>query len=230
MKIGIIGSGSIGGTLARRFRALGHDVCVANSRGPQSLSALSAETGAKPVTVKEAARSADVVIATIPEIAVARLPKDLFAGVGNDVVVVDTCNYYPRERDGRIADIEAGLTESEWVAKEIGRPVVKAFNTIWWKHLMESGKPMGAKGRIAIPVAGDGAGKSLVMDLVEALGFDALDAGPLNQSWRQQPGTPVYGADLDAEGARLALGKAGPERDPKFRATDKSPGSFEAPA
>ena len=145
-------------------------------------------------------------------------------------MVVDTCNYYPRERDGRIADIEAGLTESEWVAKEIGRPVVKAFNTIWWKHLLESGKPKGAKGRIAIPVAGDGAGKSVIMDLVEALGFDALDAGPLDQSWRQQPGTPVYGADLDAEGACRALGHASPERDPKFRATDKSPGSFEAPA
>jgi 8-hydroxy-5-deazaflavin:NADPH oxidoreductase len=230
MKVGIIGSGSIGGTLVRRLRGLGHDVLVANSRGPQSLSALAAETGAKPATVREAAQSSDVVIVTIPEIAVAKLPKDLFAGVSNDVVVVDTCNYYPRERDGRIADIEAGLTESEWVAKEIGRPVVKAFNTIWWKHLLESGKPKGAKGRIAIPVAGDGAGKSAIMDLVDALGFDAVDTGPLDQSWRQQPGTPVYGADLDSAATRRALNNARPERDPKFRATDKSPGSFEAPA
>lgn|SRR5215831_1841731 len=122
MKIGIIGAGNIGGTLTRRFAALGHEVSVANSRGPETLFALARETGAKAVTVKEAARSGDVVIVTIPEGRIPGLPKDLFAGVSDDVVVVDTGNYYPRERDGRIPEIEGGTPESRWVEKQLGRP------------------------------------------------------------------------------------------------------------
>jgi predicted dinucleotide-binding enzyme len=111
MKIGIIGTGQIGGTLARRFTQLGHEVYVANSRGPESLAGLAKETGAKPVTVREAARAGDVVVVTIPEAKIRDLPKDLFAGVPDEVVVIDTGNYYPRERDGRIAEIESGITE-----------------------------------------------------------------------------------------------------------------------
>src|SRR5436305_14473445 len=112
LRIGIIGAGNIGGNLARRFAALGHEVVVANSRGPETLAGLAAETGAKAVTVPEAARGRDVVIVTIPENAIPDLPADLFAGVPDDVVVVDTGNYYPRQRDGRIGGIEEGLTES----------------------------------------------------------------------------------------------------------------------
>jgi predicted dinucleotide-binding enzyme len=115
MKIGIIGAGNIGGTLTRRFTALRHEVLVANSRGPETLRELAKETGAKAVTAKEAARAGEVVIVTIPEGHISELPKDLFAGVPDNVVVVDTGNYYPRHRDGRIAEIEAGLTESRWV-------------------------------------------------------------------------------------------------------------------
>jgi 8-hydroxy-5-deazaflavin:NADPH oxidoreductase len=231
MKIGIIGAGSIGGTLTRRFRQLGHDVAVANSRGPASLAPLARETGARPVAVEDAAKGRDLVVITIPQVEVTKLPADLFKGASADLVVVDTCNYYPRERDGRIDAIEEGLTESEWVARQIGRPVTKAFNTIWFKHLLESGKPKGAPGRIALPVAGDNARhKEIVMQLVEELGFDAVDTGALKDSWRQQPDTPVYAKDLDAEGTRKGLKDAKPERPANFRATKDSPGTFEKPA
>jgi len=231
MKIGIIGAGQIGGTLTRRLRALGHDVFVANSRGPETLAGLAAETGAKAVTAKEAARAGEVVIVTIPQAKIRNLPKDLFAGVPGNVVVVDTGNYYPRQRDGRIAEIEDGMTESRWVAGQLGRPVVKAFNNIYAKHLMESGRPAGTPGRIALPVAGDdAAAKAVVLRLVDELGFDGVDAGGLDESWRQQPGTPVYTADMDAEGVRRALAGASKERTAEWRATPKSPGDFANPA
>lgn len=230
MKIGIIGTGHIGGTLTRRFRQLGHEVVIAISRGPQSLQELAKETGARPVTVKEAVQGRELVVITIPEAHIKDLPKDLFAGVGDDVVVVDTGNYYPRHRDGRIDGIEDGLTESEWVSRQIGRPVTKAFNTIYADHLLNKGKPKGAKGRIGLPVAGDvKAHKDVVMKLVEELGFDAVYAGPLRQSWRQQPDTPVYGKDLDADATYRALADASPERKPEWRATPQSPGSYQHP-
>ena len=231
MKIGIIGAGQIGGTLTRRLTALGHEVFVSNSRGPQTLADLARETGAKAVSPKEAARSGQVVIVTIPEGHVPDLPEDLFAAVPDDVVVVDTGNYYPQQRDGRIAEIEAGLPESRWVERQIGRPVVKAFNNIYARHLLELGRPKGAATRIALPVAGDDPGaKEIVMQLVEQLGFDPVDAGGLDESWRQQPGTPVYTSDLNADGVRRALAEASRKRPPQFQATEKSPGSYAQPA
>ncbi len=231
MKIGIIGAGMIGGTLTRRFRQLGHDVYVANSRGPETLKDLARETGATAVTAREAARSGDVVVVTIPEKAILDLPDDLFDGVADDVVVVDTGNYYPRQRDGRIGAIEDGMTESAWVASRLGRPVVKAFNNIQAKHLMENGRPKGHPERIALPVAGDDeVAKKVVLGLVEELGFDAIDAGSLDESWRQQPGTPVYVADRDADGVRRGLKEAEPNRTPAFTGTADSPGSFTDPA
>jgi predicted dinucleotide-binding enzyme len=133
--------------------------------------------------------------------------------------VVDTGNYYPKQRDGRIADIEEGLPESRWVEKQLGRPVIKVFNNIYAKHLQEHGKAKGTVGRIALPVAGDDPeAKAVVMGLVDAIGFDPVDAGPLAESWRQQPGTPVYGTDLDAAGVRRALQEAKPERPADFKA------------
>src|SRR6185369_4587649 len=106
MNIGIIGAGHIGGTLTRRLTELGHNVYVANSRDPESLAALARETGAKPVTVNEAARNGEIVIVTIPEKNIPTLPRDLFQGVSEDVIVIDTGNYYPQQRDGRIDGIE----------------------------------------------------------------------------------------------------------------------------
>jgi predicted dinucleotide-binding enzyme len=220
MNIGIIGAGNIGSALASRFTELGHEVSIANSRGPETLREVEAETGASAVTVREAARGKDVVVVTIPEKNVPQLPGDLFEGVSAEVVVIDTGNYYPRHRDGAIDPIEAGMPESVWVAEQLGRPVVKAFNNIYAQHLRDHGRAPSESGRIALPVAGDDqAGKAVVMGLVEELGFDAVDAGSLDESWRQQPGTPVYGTDLDADGVRRVLAEASPERSDDFRAT-----------
>jgi 8-hydroxy-5-deazaflavin:NADPH oxidoreductase len=231
MRIGIIGAGQIGSTLTRRLAMLGHQVSVANSRGPKTLVRLAQETGAKAVTVAEAARAGEVVVVTIPEAQVPNLPKNLFEGIPDDVVVVDTGNYYPRERDGPIEEIEAGMPESRWVERQLGRPVVKAFNNIYAQHLMNLGRPAGSPGRIALPIAGDDSrAKAVVIKLLDQLGFDCVDAGGLDESWRQQPGTPVYLTDFDAEGVRRALSEARPERKPQWRATAKSPGDFARPA
>ncbi len=231
MKIGIIGAGNIGSVLTRRFRAARHDVAVANSRGPESLRDLAAETGAHAVTVEEAARGRDLVVVTIPEKNISQLPKDLFAGVPDNVVVVDTGNYYPRQRDGRIEPIENGMTESAWVSTQIGRPVIKAFNNIYAQHLQEYGKPKGTPGRIALPVSGDDSkAKAVVMQLIDEIGFDPIDAGTLAESWRQQPGSPVYTNDYDADRLRQGLSQASSQRTADWKGTAKSPGTFESPA
>ncbi len=231
MRIGIIGAGNIGGTLTGRLTALGHDVSVANSRGPETLRELVDESGASAVTVVEAARDQDFVVVTIPEKNVPDLPSDLFVGANDDLVVVDTGNYYPRQRDGRIDAIEDGMVESRWVEQQLGRPVIKAFNNIYAQHLLEKGRPAGTHGRIALPIAGDDqAAKAVVLRLVDELGFDAVDANGLDESWRQQPGTPVYATDLDAEGVHRALAEATRERKAEFAATPSSPGDFTAPA
>jgi predicted dinucleotide-binding enzyme len=217
MKIGIIGAGQIGGTLVRRLTALGHEVSVANSRRPESLAALSSETGARAVTPQQAAHGGEVVIVTIPMRNIPQL-AGIFDGVSEQVVVVDTGNYYPQQRDGRIDGIEEGATESRWVANQLGRPVVKAFNNIYAQHLLERGKRSGSPGRIALPVAGDDTrAKEVMIRLLDQLGFDGVDAGSLDESWRQQPGTPVYGTDLDAEGVQKALQEASRERPAAFR-------------
>ena len=217
MKIGIIGAGNIGGNLTRRFAALGHEVSVANSRNPDTLAALAAETGATAVPAAEAANGADVVVVTIPLMAVPDLPDGFLDGAADDVVVIDTCNYYPQQRDGRIDGIEDGMTESRWVEQQLGVSVVKAFNGIYAEHLLTRGVPAGTAGRIALPVAGDdAAAKAVVMELVDSIGFDPVDGGGLDDSWRQQPGTPVYGADFDADGVRRALAEATPGRGPDW--------------
>ena len=219
MKIGIIGAGNIGGNLTRRLSALGHDVSVANSRSPETLADLAAETGATAVLARDAADGADVVVITIPMKAVPNLPNDLLHGAAPDVVVIDTCNYYPQQRDGRIDAIEEGMTESSWVEQQLGVSLVKAFSGIVADHLLSGGLPHGTGGRIALPVAGDDpAAKAVVMELIDQLGFDAVDDGGLADSWRQQPGTPVYGADADADGVRKALAAARPERGSEWRA------------
>jgi predicted dinucleotide-binding enzyme len=217
MNIGIIGAGMIGGVLARRLAALGHNVAVANSRGPESLRQLAAESGARAVTAPEAARTGEIVIVTIPERAVLSLPNDLFENVPANVVVVDTGNYYP-VRDDRIAAIDEGQPESVWVASQLRRPVIKAFNNIAFNSLLEKGRPEGAPDRVALPVSGDPQTARLkVMQLVEELGFDAIDAGPLEESWRQQPGTPAYAHDLNAARLKAALDSADRQRIADYR-------------
>jgi len=170
MKIGIIGAGQIGGTLTRRLSALGHDVSVANSRGPETLAGLAAETGATAVPVTEAARGAEVVVVTIPEKNVPGLPAGVLSGAVKGAVVIDTGTYYPQQRDGQIKPIEDGLPESRWVEQQLGHPVVKVFINIYADHLLKRGRPAGTGGRIALPVTGDDkAAKAVVVRLLDQL-------------------------------------------------------------
>lgn len=216
MDIGIIGSGNIGGTLARHLTALGHHVSIANSRGPASLATLAAETGATAATVEQAAGAQDLVIIAVPEAAVPQLPRDILTA--SPAVVVDTGNYYP-SRDGRIAEIDDGLADSEWAARVLGIPVVKAFNNIVAPSLATRGVPAGTPGRICLSVAGDQPlAKERVLGLIDELGFDGIDAGTLAESWRQQPGTPAYCRDLDAEGLEAALAQADAGQVARYRA------------
>ena len=114
-----------------------------------------------------------------------------------------------KARMASIAEQTGAARTRPWVAQQLGRPVIKAFNNIYAKHLLELGRPKGTPGRIALPVSGDDdAAKGIVLKLIDELGFDAVDAGGLDKSWRQQPGTPVYTEDFDADGVRRALAKA----------------------
>lgn len=231
MKIGIIGSGAIGSALTHLFRIAGHEVIVANSRGPSSLADLAQQTGARAGTVEEAVAGNDVVVVTIPQNKVPELPVGLFADAPENLIVIDTGNYYPRHRDGRIDEIETGLTESEWVERQLGRPVVKAFNTIKAQHLREKGQPRGAANRIALAVGGDDPeAKAVVMNLIDQIGFDTVDSGTIAESWRQQPEAPGYGDDYGIEKLRKALASASHERPTEHRATSNSPGTFASPA
>ena len=205
MEIGIIGSGNIGSTLAGYLTALGHQVMIANSRGPKSLGNIAAKTGATAVTTEEAAGATDLIILAIHK-AIVNLPKELLSA--SKAKIVDAGNYYP-SRDGQIADIQAGLTDSEWVAKVIGHPVIKAFNNIVAPSLASKAIPTGSPNRIALSVAGDDQQqKQIVIDLIYEIGFDAIDGGTLSESWRQQPGAPAYCQDLDRGSLKNALQKA----------------------
>ncbi len=174
MKIGIIGAGNIGGTLAQKFADLGHAVSIANSRGPKTIMRLASDTGATAVRVEDVAKDASLLIITIPLKAVSLLLPKVLHGLAADAVVVDTCNYYPL-RDGAIEDIDKGLSESVWVSRQLGHPVVKSFNNIFANALSGGGHPASSTfKRIALPVAGDDlAQKNVVLSLVETMGFDA---------------------------------------------------------
>ncbi len=223
MRIGIIGAGSMGGILARHLAKLGHHVSITNSRGPESLTALAAEIHATPVSISEAAKSGEIVILAIPTKAVADLPRGLFAGVPSGVVVIDIGNYHPELRDGRIDAIDRGMLDSQWVAEQIGHPVIKAFNNIFAKSLLEKGAPPGTRGRIALSVCGDSSdAKAVVLRLIDDLGFDPVDGGVLDDSWRQQPGTPAYCRDLEAAALRRALAEADRSRIAEYRAEQEA--------
>ncbi|MEU7902970.1 NAD(P)-binding domain-containing protein [Actinoplanes sp. NPDC049118] len=198
MKIGIIGAGHIGGNLAQLLVQHGHEVVIANSRGPATLGAVAQRTGATPVEVADAPRDAEVVIVAVPLRAVAELPKGLLDTARPGVAVIDTNNYYP-QRDGQIRPIDDGMTSARWVSEQLARPVVKAFNNIVAQQLLDRHTKPGTEGRRALPVAGDdGAAKTVVLGLVDEIGFDAVDVGGLDESWRYQPGTPAYGPDVTA--------------------------------
>ncbi|WP_134090282.1 NADPH-dependent F420 reductase [Olivibacter sp. XZL3] len=206
MNIGIIGSGNIGSTLAGHLTKLGHQVAIANSRGPESLGEIAEKTAATPVTTEVAAGAKDIVILATPEKAIPTLPIKILSA--SRAVIIDAGNYYP-SRDGQNTDISGGLTDSEWVGKVLGHSVIKAFNNIVALSLASKAVPPGSPNRIALSVAGnDEREKRVVTSLIEQIGFDAIDAGSLSESWRQQPGEPAYCQDLDKDALESALQNA----------------------
>jgi 8-hydroxy-5-deazaflavin:NADPH oxidoreductase len=216
MKIGMIGAGKIGATLAGRYAAAGHAIVLANSRGPESLRDLAGELGALAGTVGDAIADADVVVVSIQQKSIPSLSA-AFAGAREDVIVVDTGNYMPF-RDGRIEELEAGMVESEWVQRQLGRPVVKVYNSIMAESLQHLHQPAGSGGRIALPVVGDDdRAKQVIMELVDCSGFDPWDAGPIAESWRQQPGMPAYCTDLTLSDLPAALASADRMAGPVIR-------------
>ncbi len=216
MKIGIIGAGMIGTILAQRLATAGHDVAIANSRGPKTIDPAALGTGARAVEAADVTTGVDVVIVSVP---ISRIPDiaPLVQAAPVSAIVIDTSNYYPL-RDGRIQELEDGLVESLWVSVHYGRPVVKAWNAITAQSFAEHTSESGDGDRIAIPVAGDDdAAKATASSLVEATGFVAFDSGPLAESWRQQPGTPAYCTDRTAGELPAALARADAARSPKRR-------------
>jgi 8-hydroxy-5-deazaflavin:NADPH oxidoreductase len=190
--VGFVGSGMIGGTVARLSVAAGHQAVLSNSRGPETLEDLARELGplARAGTGAEAA-AADIVVVSIPFRAYLSVPAEPLAGK----TVIDTCNYYP-QRDGQIAELDSGAVTSSGLLQRhlAGSHVVKAFNNIFYKHLLSLARPAGAADRTFLPIAGDDpAAKQAVTAFLDSIGYGAVDAGSLAESWRQEPGTPVYG-------------------------------------
>lgn len=207
MKIGILGSGHIGRILARKLAATGHEVKIANSRGPGTIDAVALSTGARAVKKEDAVSDVEVVIISIPFIGIRDIAP-LFADLPAQTVVIDTSNYIPA-RDDRIEAIENGTTDSVWVSEQLGRPIAKAWNSIYSVTLEEMGRPSGHPERIAAPVAADRAlDRDVTLALVEETGFDAYDAGSIADSWRQQSGTPPYCTEVTLADLPDALASA----------------------
>ncbi len=192
--VGLIGSGMIGGTVARLSVAAGHHVLLSNSRGPHTLKDLAGELGplAAAATGQQAAEAGDLVVVSIP----VKAYPSVLAGPLAGKPVLDTGNYYP-QRDGQIAELDdRSLTSSGLLQRDLPHAqVVKVFNNIYFRHLRSLARPPGAADRSALPIAGDdAAAKAAVTAFLDSIGYDAVDAGPVAESWRQEPGTPVYGA------------------------------------
>jgi predicted dinucleotide-binding enzyme len=197
MKIGIIGAGQIGAALVRQYAKAGHQVKMTNASDIEKLKKLADETGAKAVTLTEVANDIEVLVISIPLIEISKLSKSIGSIITANTIIIDTTNYYPI-RDGRIDEIENGMPESVWVSNQLSWPVIKVYNSILAGSLVQAGLPEGSASRIALPVSGDNQhAKTLVATLVNDSGFDALDIGKLQDSWRQQPGSPVYCTDLN---------------------------------
>jgi predicted dinucleotide-binding enzyme len=207
MNIGIIGAGDIGATMARLLIKAGHDVALSNSRGPASLSPLISELGikARAMTVNDAATFGEVVLLAVPWRTPEALPEPARVA---DKVVIDAMN--PYRPDGGLYDLGES-TASEEVQKRLpGARLVKAFNTIWYKHLSTQSRPEASPDyRRAIPIAGDDAdAKRVVAQLIDQIGFAAVDAGSLREGGkRQEPGTAIYNKDVTARQAREMLAK-----------------------
>lgn len=217
MKIGIIGAGQIGSTLIRQYSKAGHSVKMANQSGTEKLKSLALETGTSAVALSEVVTDVDVIVIAIPLIGILKLPQHLLKNISANTTIIDTCNYYPI-RDGRIEDIENGMPESVWVANQIQRPVIKVYNSILSGSLVDSGLTKGDALRLALPISGDNKqSKDLVSILVDDSGFDSLDYGTIQDSWRQQPGSPAYCTDLTLSQLKKSIAKARKELLPARR-------------
>ncbi|MFI0242297.1 NADPH-dependent F420 reductase [Streptomyces sp. NPDC016845] len=217
MKITVIGAGAIGGNLASKLSTAGHDVQIANARGPETIRAEILESGARAVDLERSVQGRDVIILSIP-FGVAGQLADLFASVPEETVVIDTSNYYPGMLSEPIEAVDNGQVESVYTAEQLGRPVVKAWNAALAETLRTRGVPAGTPGRIAIPVAGDfDEARKVAMSLVDDTGFDPYDAGTLADSWRQQPNGPAYCTELTLDELPAALAAADREKDTAVR-------------
>jgi predicted dinucleotide-binding enzyme len=205
MTVGFIGSGRIGSTVARLALNAGHDVVLSNSRDPDTLHDLVSELGprARAATSQEAAEAGGIVLVSTPLKAYPRLSGASLGGK----VVMDTGNYYP-QRDGQIPQLDSkSLTDSEYLLSFLpDARIVKVFNNIYFKHLLNLPRPSGAADRSWLPIAGDTTtAKAAVSEFLDSIGYGAVDAGLLADGWRQQPGTPVYvtpyGSHDNEEGA-----------------------------
>ena len=198
----------VSGISAEKFVKAGHQVSVANSRGKEAVRAFAEKIGAAPSDISEIVKGKDVVILAVPLPAIEKLPRDLFKDAGK-TIVVDTSNYYPDLRDSHIKELDEGKTESLWVSEKIGHPIIKAFNNVLGDTLAEKGRKKGDEGRLAAAAAGDSAeDKAVVMRLIDEAGFDPVDGGTPEESWRQQPGTPCYCCDYNKEEMEKALQEA----------------------
>jgi len=216
MKIGIIGTGAIGSTLAEKLSAAGHQIKVTNTRAMPELEKIAADLGATAATIEDVVKDVDAIIFSMPFNAYKDLPKDLLKEVPQEVVVMDTSNYYPF-RDGEIAELNQ-ISESEYISGILNRPLVKVFNNILEHTLKYKGKAADAEGRIAISIAGDNEEqKNVVAQLVDLTGFDTVDGGTLAASWRQQPGTPAYCTELKEADLKAALANAEKGKAPAIR-------------
>jgi predicted dinucleotide-binding enzyme len=205
VRIGIIGAGHIGRTLAAHFVRAGHDVVLSNTRGPDTLQDVVADLGdhASAATPAEAAVAGDVVVIAIPFGRFRDLPIQGLRGK----IIVDASNYYP-QRDGHLEELdEDHATSSELLQAELDTHVVKAFNSMYWEHLRDFGRPVGDPARVGIPFSGDDArAKRVVAGLIDEIGFDPVDAGGLADGARKhQPGAPAYAADLPTPELRSLL-------------------------
>lgn len=210
LHIGIVGAGKMGGVFASHFTEAGHTVKIANSRGPETLTDLAQRTGATATSIEDAVKDAQLVVVTVPLRAIIALgAQGVFNALPAEVIVCDTGNYYA-DRDGPITELDKqAVTDSRWVEQQLGHAVIKVFNNIFFMSLMHGGKPSSTLGRIALPVAGDNPQhKETVIALLDQLGFDGVDAGSIDDSWRQQPASPVYVTDFDAAGVKSALSRA----------------------
>ncbi|MEM5008874.1 NAD(P)-binding domain-containing protein [Priestia megaterium] len=214
MRFGIIGAGSIGSIISKKLVKNGHDIKIADARGMEHLEGK--DIAGTPVPVENAIKDIEVLIISLPTKAIPSI-RNIINQVGEEVIIVDTSNYYPF-RDDKIEEIENGMVESVWVSNQLGRPVIKAFNNLLAYTLENEGTCEDSSGRIAMAVAGnDPEQKQVVMDIVHELGFDTVDSGSLNDSWRQQPGTPAYCTELTKEELTKALRKANKEKAPLLR-------------